>query len=205
MKSARTEYLRPAAAEDVPALTALRTEAEGWLRTKGTDQWSDPETGERAIAKWRASIDEGRAWVVVNEQDTVLATVSRGPVDRDFWTDTDRPESALYLYKLMVAREASGRHLGTRVIDWMSRLAALEGRTWVRIDTWRTNTGLHAYYERLGFKHVRTEAPSHRLSGWLAQRPAGEMALPHDLLPVGPYDEQRDHVGRLVEVPHQKG
>ncbi|MEU2285953.1 GNAT family N-acetyltransferase [Streptomyces sp. NPDC013178] len=205
MKSARTEYLRPARAEDVPALLALRTEAEGWLRTKGTDQWSDPETGERAISKWRASIDEGRAWVVVNEQDTVLATVSRGPVDRDFWTDTDRPESALYLYKLMVAREASGRHLGTRVIDWMSRLAALEGRSWVRIDTWRTNTGLHAYYERLGFKHVRTEAPAHRLSGWLAQRPAGEVALPHDLLPVGPDDERRDHAGRLVEVPHQKG
>ncbi|MEV6763453.1 GNAT family N-acetyltransferase [Streptomyces sp. NPDC051105] len=185
MKSAQTEYLRPAAAKDVPALLALRTEAEGWLRTKGTDQWSDPETGERAIGKWRASIDEGRAWVVVDEGERVLATVSRGPVDRDFWTDADHPESALYLYKLIVAREASGRRLGTRVIDWMSRLAALEGRSWVRIDTWRTNTGLHAYYERLGFQHVRTEAPAHRLSGWLAQRPVGELALPEDLLPVG--------------------
>lgn len=128
MKSVRTEYLRPAAAQDVPALLALRAEAEGWLRTKGTDQWSDRETGERAISKWRASIDEGRAWVVVGKGDEVLATVSRGPVDRDFWTDADRPETALYLYKLIVAREASGRQLGTRVIDWMSRLAA-PGRT----------------------------------------------------------------------------
>ncbi|WP_329051773.1 GNAT family N-acetyltransferase [Streptomyces violaceus] len=200
MKSARTEYLRPAAAEDVPALMALRAEAEGWLRTKGTDQWSDPETGERAISKWRASIDEGRAWVVVSERDEVLATVSRGPVDRDFWTDADRPETALYLYKLIVAREASGRQLGTRLIDWMSRLAALEGRRWVRIDTWRTNTGLHHYYERLGFEHVRTEAPSHRRSGWLAQRRAGEVALPHDLLPVGPNED----AATGVEVPHQR-
>ncbi|MGW1001341.1 GNAT family N-acetyltransferase [Streptomyces sp. NPDC002520] len=196
MKSARTEYLRPAAAKDVPALLALRTEAERWLRTKDTDQWSDPETGERAIGKWRASIDEGRAWVVVDKGERVLATVSRGPVDRDFWTDADHPESGLYLYKLIVAREASGRHLGTRVIDWMSRLAALEGRSWVRIDTWRTNTGLHAYYERLGFKHVRTETPEHRLSGWLAQRPAGELALPEDLLPVGAD-------GASIEVPTQ--
>ncbi|MFE1444368.1 GNAT family N-acetyltransferase [Streptomyces sp. NPDC058739] len=205
MKSARTEYLRPAAAEDVPALLELRAEAERWLRTKGTDQWSDAETGERAIAKWRASIDEGRAWVVVGEGGKVLATVSRGPVDRDFWTDTDRPESALYLYKLMVAREASGRHLGTRVIDWMSRLAELEGRTWVRIDTWRTNTGLHAYYERLGFKHVRTEAPSHRRSGWLAQRPAGELAMPHDLLSVCPAQRQYGDAAARVELPVQKG
>ena len=165
---------------------ALRSEAEGWLRTKGTDQWSDPETGERAIAKWHTNIDEGRAWVVVGEGDQVLGTVSRGAVDRDFWRDADHPETAVYLYKLIVAREASGRHLGIRVIDWMSRLAALEGRTWVRIDTWRTNTGLHSYYERLGFKHVRTEAPPHRRSGWLAQRPAGELAMPHDLLHVCP-------------------
>jgi ribosomal protein S18 acetylase RimI-like enzyme len=202
MKSARTEYLRPAAAEDVPALLALRAEAEGWLRSKGTDQWSDPETGERAIAKWRASIDEGRAWVVVGERDKVLATVSRGPVDRDFWSDADRPESALYLYKLMVAREASGRHLGTRIIDWMSRLAVLEGRSWVRIDTWRTNTGLHAYYERLGFKHVRTETPSHRRSGWLAQRSAGDVSLPHDLLPIGIHGGQGG-ASPLLGVPYQ--
>jgi GNAT superfamily N-acetyltransferase len=205
MKSTQTEYLRPAAAEDVPALLALRAEAEGWLRTKGTDQWSDPETGERAISKWRASIDEGRAWVVVGESDEVLATVSRGPVDRDFWMDDDRPETALYLYKLMVARNASGRQLGARVIDWMSRLAALEGRTWVRIDTWRTNTGLHAYYERLGFKHVRTEAPSHRRSGWLAQRPAGELAMPDDLLPVGLPEGRQGDVAAWVAVPLQRG
>ncbi|MEU5978813.1 GNAT family N-acetyltransferase [Streptomyces sp. NPDC047315] len=165
---------------------SLRTEAEAWLRTKDTDQWSDPETGERAIAKWHTSIDEGRAWVVVDDQGQALATVSRGAVDRDFWMDTDHPESALYLYKLIVARAASGRHLGVRVIDWVSRLAELEGRTWVRIDTWRTNTGLHAYYERLGFKHVRTEAPPHRLSGWLAQRAAGDLAMPDDLLTVHP-------------------
>ncbi|MEU6800348.1 GNAT family N-acetyltransferase [Streptomyces neyagawaensis] len=205
MKSTRTEYLRPAAAEDVPALLALRVEAEGWLRTKGTDQWSDPETGERAISKWRASIDEGRAWVVVSESDEVLATVSRGPVDRDFWTDEDRPETALYLYKLMVARNASGRQLGARVIDWMSRLAALEGRTWVRIDTWRTNNGLHAYYERLGFKHVRTEEPSHRRSGWLAQRLAGDLTMPDDLLSVGHPEAQQGGVDARVAVPLQRG
>lgn len=205
MKSARTEFLRPAAAEDVPALLALRTEAEQWLHSKGTDQWSDPETGERAITKWRASIDEGRAWVVIGEHDEVLATVSRGPVDRDFWTDTDRPESALYLYKLIVSRQASGRQLGARVVDWMSRLAALEGRTWVRIDTWRTNSGLHSFYERLGFEHVRTEEPSHRRSGWLAQRPAGALALPHDLLPVGPLlpSQRAVGAGEMGSAPSQ--
>ncbi|MFE5137863.1 GNAT family N-acetyltransferase [Streptomyces fagopyri] len=204
MKSVRTEFLRPAAAGDVHALLALRTEAEGWLRSKGTDQWSDPETGERAITKWRAGIDEGRAWVVVGEQDEVLATVSRGPVDRDFWTDTDQPESALYLYKLIVSRRASGRCLGARIIDWMSRLAALEGRTWVRIDTWRTNAALHSFYEGLGFEHVRTEEPAHRRSGWLAQRPAGALTLPHHLLSIGSLlDHSEGEIASLALPPQR--
>ncbi|MGC5002230.1 GNAT family N-acetyltransferase [Streptomyces sp. DT203] len=95
---------------------ALRTEAEEWLSSKGTDQWSDPETGTKAIAKWRASIDEGRAWVVV-DSGKVLGTVSRGPVDRDFWTDEDHPESAFHLCKLIVARQAAGRRLGARLVD----------------------------------------------------------------------------------------
>lgn len=185
MKSTPTEFLRPARAEDVPALMALRTEAESWLGSKGTDQWSDPETGAKAMAKWRASIDEGRAWVVEGGTGAILATVSRGPVDRDFWRDVDHPESALYLYKLIVSRSAAGRRLGERIVDWTSRLAAMEGRDWVRIDTWRTNAGLHSYYERLGFAHVRTEAPAHRLSGWLAQRPAHVLSLPGALLTVG--------------------
>lgn len=191
MKSTLTEYLRPARAEDVPALMALRTEAEEWLSSKGTDQWSDPETGAKAITKWRASIDEGRAWVVVDDSGTVLGTVSRGPVDRDFWTDEDHPESAFHLYKLIVARQAAGRYLGARLVDWASSLAAMEGRDWLRIDTWRTNKGLHSYYERLGFKHVRTESPSHRHSGWLAQRPTTALSHPDFPLTVGPPPQER--------------
>lgn len=189
MKSTVTEYLRPAGAADVPSLMALRTEAEEWLPSKGTDQWNDREAGARAIGKWHQTIDDGRAWVAVDSAGSVIATVSRGPIDRDFWDDDDKPESAFYLYKLIVSRAASGKNLGARIVDWASRVAAIEGRDWVRIDTWRTNTQLHSYYERLGFKHVRTESPSHRRSGWLAQRPASSLSLPDELLKVG--DPQR--------------
>ncbi|MGW6260157.1 GNAT family N-acetyltransferase [Streptomyces sp. NPDC055085] len=167
---------------------ALRTEAEEWLHAKGSDQWNDPETGGRAIEKWRESIGDGRAWVVIDASGVVIATVSRGPVDRDFWRDEDIPESAFYLYKLIVARNAKGRNLGARIVDWASKVAALEGRSWVRIDTWRTNEGLHAYYERLGFEHVRMERPTHRRSGWLAQRAASELAHPDVPLVVGEPD-----------------
>jgi ribosomal protein S18 acetylase RimI-like enzyme len=164
-------YIRPANTADVPELMALRTEAEGWLSRLGTDQWSDTEIGARAIGKWHESINEARAWVITDESNTTLGTVSRGPADFDFWNDRDQPETAFYLYKLIVSRAAAGKELGSLVIDWACRVAALEGRQWVRLDCWRSNHALQEYYERLGFRHVRTKAPAGRKSGWLAQRP----------------------------------
>lgn len=173
-----TYYIRPAGVADVPDLMALRTEAEGWLPSLGTDQWSDPETGGRALAKWQATIDDGRTWVILDSLGSTVGTVSRGPADRDFWHDEDRPETAFYLYKLITARSVAGMGLGSIVLDWACRVASAEGREWLRIDCWRTNTGLQLYYERLGFKHVRTEAPSHRRSGWLAQRSTSFLTNP---------------------------
>lgn len=178
--------IRPAGPHDIDGLMALRTEAEQWLHAAGTDQWSDPETGGQAIARWRQSIHNGQTWAVLDDDQALIGTVSRGPADRDFWTDADRPENALYLYKLIISRGAPRQSLGSLVIDWLSRIAALEGREWVRIDCWRTNWRLHKYYEDLGFTHVRTEAPAHRRSGWLAQRPAGMVLNPADSLLIGP-------------------
>ncbi len=167
------QYLiRPAGTSDIDDLMTLRTEAEGWLANQGTDQWSDVEMGARAISKWKDTIDDGRTWVLTDEDHRTVGTVSRGPADRDFWTEDDQPETAFYLYKLMTSRQIAGGGLGSLVLDWTCRVAALEGRKWVRLDCWRTNRGLQAYYEREGFTHVRTETPVHRKSGWMAQRPS---------------------------------
>ncbi|MFJ2884289.1 GNAT family N-acetyltransferase [Streptomyces sp. NPDC087272] len=174
--------IQPAGANDVSLLMALRTEAEDWLRLQGSDQWSDRETGARAIAKWHTAINEGRTWLILNDALGPVGTVSRGPVDQDFWRDDDRPESALYLYKLIVSRGAAGCGIGGLVIDWACRLATLEGRDWVRLDCWRTATGLQRYYESVGFDHVRTEDPAHRRSGWLGQRPASLILNDRDAL-----------------------
>lgn len=180
-----TYYLRPASVSDVEALMRLRTEAEQWLRGHGTDQWSDPETGGRAIATWRQAIDDGRTWVVLSGDGATVGTVSRGSVDRDFWTDADQPETGFYLYKLIVSRSTAGMGVGSLVLDWACQVASLEGRRWVRIDCWRTNLKLQRYYENLGFTHVRTETPAHRKSGWLAQRPTS-LTLNRSQLLVAP-------------------
>jgi hypothetical protein len=89
----------------------------GLIRTK----YRDEIAVRMATRHERASIDEERAWVVV-DSGKVLGTVSRGPVDRDFWTDEDHPETAFHLYKLIVARKPPdgtlGRDSWTGHQDW---------------------------------------------------------------------------------------
>ncbi|MCX4451645.1 GNAT family N-acetyltransferase [Streptomyces sp. NBC_01789] len=172
--------LRLATTEDVDALMALRIEAEGWLAAAGIDQWRNPRTRGPALAKWVADIEAGRTWVL--EDQVVVATVTLALPDMDFWRTSDDPESAVYVAKLITARATKGRGLGSRLLDWSGSQARAQGKPWVRLDCWRDNLALQDFYMREGFAHVRTEAPTHRLSGWMGQRLASVVRHPDRLL-----------------------
>ncbi|MFI8944774.1 GNAT family N-acetyltransferase [Streptomyces syringium] len=164
--------MRQATASDLPVLMDLRIEAERWLSAAGVDQWRDPRTRGPALRKWEADIEAGRTWIAATSAGDVLGTVTLARPDRDFWTQADQPDSAVYVGKLITARAAAGLDLGGRILDWVGSIARDRNLPWVRLDCWRDNTRLQDYYLRRGFRHVRTEAPAHRLSGWMAQRPA---------------------------------
>lgn len=175
--------VRHASEADETALMKLRIEAEEWLARAGIDQWRSPGFRDRALAKWRDDIAAGRTWVVEDCRKEVLGTVTLARPDADFWKASDDPESAVYVAKLITARQAVGLQLGSRILDWVGSVARDRQLPWVRLDCWRTNVKLQGYYLQEGFEHVRTEAPAHRLSGWMAQRPATAVAHP-DLPPL---------------------
>ncbi|WP_244501214.1 GNAT family N-acetyltransferase [Streptomyces sp. TP-A0874] len=176
--------LRRATADDAQALMTLRIEAEHWLADAGIDQWRSPGFRDRALDKWRKDISEGRTWVVEDRAAAVVATVTLTPADRDFWHAADEPESAVYVAKLITARSVSGEGLGERILDWVGEVASQRGLRWVRLDCWRSNIALQRYYLKNGFSHVRTEAPAHRLSGWMAERDASVRIHPDQPLGV---------------------
>ncbi|NLU69286.1 GNAT family N-acetyltransferase [Streptomyces sp. HNM0574] len=175
-----------ATAADMDALLALRAEAEAWLASAGIDQWRAPGFRDRALAKWRADVEQGRTWLVRDGAGAVAATVTLAPADPDFWCEDDRPGDAVYVAKLITARAFAGAGLGGRVLDWAGLAARRAGLGWVRLDCWRSNTALQEYYLGQGFRHVRTEAPAHRRSGWLAQRPAELVLHPERRLGTAP-------------------
>lgn len=65
----------------------------------------------------------------MDDSGAALATVSRGAIDRDFRNDDDKPESAFYLYKLIVARSAAGRSLVPESLTGLAVLLRWRGAT----------------------------------------------------------------------------
>lgn len=159
--------IRPATTADEDAVIGLRIEAEAWLHAAGIQQWVDRARGIRSI---QASIASGTTHVVLDSSSNVVASLTLGAADEDFWGPQDSPADGLYLYKFMVSR--SHRGLGGGLLDWAAAQAAAQGRQWLRLDCWRDNSGLHRYYQRHGFCHVRTMMVPGRDSGALFQRPA---------------------------------
>ena len=172
MPMTRSCAIRRATMVDYEDLVALRLEAETWLRAAGTDQWSATERGIGDIEK---HVTAGRTWVVLPDgPGPIPATITLNGPDADFWTEDDDPGSGLYVYKLIAARARKGAQLGDALLDFAGEQAEAQGKPWVRLDCWRTNTALHAYYLARHFQHLRTVEVPGRGSGALFQRPAAE-------------------------------
>lgn len=161
--------IRRADLGDLDALIGLRRYAESWLHAAGIEQWTDHARGARVI---RAGLDEGVTYAVQDDAGAVVASLALNGPDPDFWTPEDDPDSALYLYKFMIGPQGRGTGLGDTLLDWSCEQAQRHGKQWLRLDCWRTNTGLQTYYAHRGFELVRVVELPWRSSGALMQRPA---------------------------------
>lgn len=135
-----------------------------------------PLVGE-ASAGWLPGAGEIRAGASPVSGGAPVGTMTlRETPPAGFWDLVDDPADGLYLSRLAVDRRFAGRGLGAWLLDAAGGEAAALGKAWLRLDAWKTNTRLHAYYRRQGFRLVGTVEVAGHGSGALFQRPAGEVS-----------------------------
>jgi predicted N-acetyltransferase YhbS len=166
--------IEQATIDDLPAILAMRQEASDWLAKQGINQWAAAwPTPEAQSERILSSIRAGETWMVRDNDGATAATVALDSFsDPKLWTPAEQQQPSMYLHRLIVRRKYSG--LGTDVIEWACKRAGELGNSWVRIDVWTDNVGLHRYYEQRGFQHVRTLDLSDYPSGALFQRKASD-------------------------------
>lgn len=162
---------------DESVIQALQAEAIAWLRDRGTDQWQNLRPTRHGTGRSLSdAIARGEVFIV-READRIVGTMTVDDfADPEFWSPQDDPADALYVHRMVVARQARGQDVGGRMIDWALSQATALNKRWLRLDAWRTNPELHAYYLRHGFQHVRTVDVTHRGSGALFQHPVPTVA-----------------------------
>ena len=165
--TAQTYRIRPAEPADLDDVIELRRYAEEWLAAAGIEQWTSSSTGDRVI---REHFEDGRTYVVDDQDGHVVASLALGSGDPDFWTPEELADPAMYLYKLIIGPAARGTGLGDVLLDWACYKAEMYRCLWLRLDCHRTNTGLHRYYLERGFHQVDVRSAPGRQSGALFER-----------------------------------
>ncbi|MFC5822483.1 GNAT family N-acetyltransferase [Nonomuraea insulae] len=161
---------RLAVESDTERVIELRAESEDWLVKRGIQQWTAKwdDIGRQKIHR---NIANRETWVFEHDDETIATVTLNTRPDLDFW-DPDADGPALYLYKLLLARDRAGEGLGADIVNWSVDQAAQRGFPWLRLDVWKTNHGLQRYYLEQGFAHVRTVEVAGRDSGACFQRQA---------------------------------
>ncbi|NJQ13507.1 GNAT family N-acetyltransferase [Streptomyces bohaiensis] len=164
-------------------MSQLWASASKWLASHGSDQWQYPANENRITD----DIENGKVFVAVPNfmaSDSELfgtITLDVSP-DPEFWEDADG--GALYVRRMITAPAARGHDLGSALIDWAAGRALLQPDPLpvLRLDAWKTNEALHAYYTGQGFRRVRTVRLAHRRSGELFERPTAVRSYKGPLL-----------------------
>jgi GNAT superfamily N-acetyltransferase len=163
--------VRRATPDELDIVSAIFAEATAWLAAQGSDQWQYPPNMEKITG----SVEAGTCYLAFLDGEPVATITIDDIADPEFWTPDDAPEAALYVHRLAILRKAAGQEMGATLLDFAARLADEAGKPLLRLDAWKSNTGLHQYYRDRGWRYVRTVDLPHRKSGVLFERPVSDV------------------------------
>lgn len=149
----------------------LRTEAETWLAGKGLDQYQPATPGAasyRAHQDITAAFDRGDFLGLQLAGDLVAVGTLTTTADPAFWSPAELADPHGYVGRLMVIEH--GRGYGAAMLAAIVTRETRRGARWLRLDCWRSNDQLHAYYRRQGFTQLDTRTAPGRMSGARFQR-----------------------------------
>lgn len=188
--------VRQAVPDDLDDVVRIIDERTDWLQARGSDQWSTRR--EHLRSRMAQRVCNGETVVLVTPgTGRVLATMStsRTP-DPDFWTAAEQRVPALYISRLATAMTGA-RGAGALLLCWSIVHSGQAGLLDVRLDAWKTATGLHRYYIRNGWTYLRTVDLPHRHSGALFHH----VADPHLELNIHSQVDEQDIPERHSRPP----
>ena len=159
-----TVRIRHATLADLGTICRLRLQRTAWLAARGSDQWTRQGRGlpiEIFAHVVGRAVHAGETWIAEESGEPAGTITVNDRADEGLWTPQETAESVIVHYMIVDLRFA-GNGVGSHLLAHAAALARARGRTWVRLDAWTTNTDLHDYYRRAGFRLARVAGPEAR-------------------------------------------
>jgi GNAT superfamily N-acetyltransferase len=149
---------------DKARVIGLIDEAAAWLRKLETDQWSTDQwarpwpSRRQRNRRVKRAIRDGLTWICW-DRGTPAATLTADTRHDPYWDQDEQSTPAVYVHRLVVARDYAGLGLGASLLSWAGRTGRLaHGAQCIRISAWTTNDRLHQYYNSQGFVRCGSHA-----------------------------------------------
>jgi protein-tyrosine phosphatase len=140
--------VRLATRSDVDPLLDLLAGGARYALANGVDMWP-----ERFADELLTGDIERAALHVVHVDDVLVATFTHTFSDPPVWEVDDGRAS--YVHRLAVNDAWRGRGFGNQLLGRAGETGRACGRELLRLDTLHENARLRAWYESIGFTHVR--------------------------------------------------
>jgi len=156
-----TVRIRQAQPADLGTICRLRLQRTAWLAARGSDQWTRRGRGlpieifARAVGR---AVHAGETWIAEIDGEPAGTITVNDRADEGLWSPGEIANAVIVHYMIVDLR-FSGHRVGAGMLAHAAVLARRRHRTWVRLDAWTTNDGLHDYYRRSGFRLARLAGP----------------------------------------------
>ena len=120
-----------------------------WLKAKGEPLWTEKEVSVEDL-KSSYKIEES---FIAYHDNRPIACMFLQESDPLFWPEI-QDSSSLFVHKLSVLREFKGKGVTQEMLQWASKYAQRQGKSWLRLDCDGGRPKLRQVYESLGFSFV---------------------------------------------------
>ncbi|ANY69043.1 GNAT family N-acetyltransferase [Paenibacillus sp. BIHB 4019] len=158
-------YAVQAGPEDEDAVRELILATARWLNSMGSIQWGGLLQGEDSH-DLKGAIARGEVFAFRKEGGVELAgavILQQEPSewDRKLWGEAEAGKgNAVFLHRLVVNRQFSGKGLGGDIMAWVERGIQFPGKDRMKLDCIANNEKLNRFYKQCGYTY-KGEA-----SGW---------------------------------------
>ncbi|MDO5516131.1 MAG: GNAT family N-acetyltransferase [Clostridium sp.] len=151
--------IKQASENDIRVIEDILSDAVRYLDKAGIpNQWNETSIKWDKLSKDYKIGD----FYIAYENDIPAGCMALTDHDEKYWPETIKGQS-LYLHKLVVKREFSGKGFSKELIDFAKKLTHESGAHTLRLDCNYYRDKLRSIYEGEGFSFVRSKSIGHNI------------------------------------------